>query len=95
MYIDCDHIEGILRSIDCHLSPLLKQNHGGQKFNDNREVKAIVTRWLVTQDEDVLRQGIFYKSSSHDAINASAVTRTLWKSNETAIHLNVKCSSYS
>jgi hypothetical protein len=81
--------------MNCYLSPVLKQNLGGHKFKDAREVKAIVTRCVVTQDTDACRQGMFYTSLSHDAISASAVARTLWKSNGTALQLNVNCSFLS
>ena len=34
--------------------PALKQNIGGYEFKSDREVETVVTRWLVTQDTDLL-----------------------------------------
>ena len=42
--------EGNLSPSDCHLFPEMKQNLGYHKFQDNREVKSIVTQWLITLD---------------------------------------------
>jgi hypothetical protein len=44
-------------SCDYHLLPALKQNLGGHKFLDDRDVKIGVTPWLVTQDKDSHKQG--------------------------------------
>lgn len=35
---------------------LLKQNPGGHRFKDNREVETAATRWLVAQDTDCFQQ---------------------------------------
>jgi hypothetical protein len=43
---------------DCHLFTALKQNLGGHKFKDDREVQTVVTRWLITQDTDWYRQWV-------------------------------------
>jgi hypothetical protein len=37
---------------DYHLFLALKQNFGGHKFKDDREVETVVTRWPITQDRD-------------------------------------------
>jgi len=44
-------------SCDYHLLPALKQNLGGHKFLDDRNVKTSMTPWLVTKDKDSYKQG--------------------------------------
>jgi len=39
-------------SSDCHLFPALKQNFGGHRYKDGRDVGTVVTQWLETQDVD-------------------------------------------
>jgi len=34
----------------------LKQNRSGHNFKDDRDVEAVVTGWLVTQDRDCCQQ---------------------------------------
>jgi hypothetical protein len=38
--------------------PALKQNLACHRFKDNREVEAIVTRWVIAQDMEWYWQGI-------------------------------------
>jgi hypothetical protein len=59
------------------LFPTLRQNLGGHKFKDDREVEKVVTRWLIIHDTDFKRK---QKSSFHDMINASLMAETVWGS---------------
>jgi len=42
--------EGNLSPSDFHFFPAMKENLGCHKFEANREVKTVVTQWLVTLD---------------------------------------------
>jgi hypothetical protein len=38
--------------------PVVEQNRGDRTFKVFREVEAVVMRWVITQDTDVIQQGI-------------------------------------
>jgi hypothetical protein len=45
---DCDRIRGIHRRATA-MSPALKQNFGGHRYQDDRALETVVTRWLITR----------------------------------------------
>jgi hypothetical protein len=42
-----------------HLFGPLKQNLGGRRFHSNEEVEMAVSEWLVMEEPDLYRDGIF------------------------------------
>jgi hypothetical protein len=50
-------IQGKSSPSDYHLFTVPKRNFDGHKFKDGREVEAVVTRWLITQDGEVNQRG--------------------------------------
>ena len=71
-----------------HLLGALKKNVGGNKFEIICEVETVLTSWLITRT--LISEE--YRGCNDDKMNASAVPRTTWKSNETAVQLHFNCS---
>jgi len=64
-----------------------EQNLGGHIISDDREVKSVVTRWLVTQDADLYREGIQNFDPQYDkCLNFGG---TMWRSSGISVQLNV------
>jgi hypothetical protein len=53
---------------DLHPFTALKQNLRGHRFKDSREVDTIVTRWLITQNTGLYRQGIEKLAARYDVM---------------------------
>jgi len=55
----------------------MKQNLGGQKFKDDREMEKVVTRQLISQD--IISVNRKQKSSFYVRENVSLAVWTMWE----------------
>ena len=56
-FTDSRHARGISSPNDYHPFPGLKQNIGGLRLKDDRELETAVTRWLITEGRHWYQQG--------------------------------------
>jgi hypothetical protein len=67
-----------------------KQNIGGYKFKDDRDVEIAVARWLISTGYGLCQKGI--EIPWYD--NLLLVAGTVWKISGITVQLNVNCSHW-